>query len=567
MGHGVTRRKDIVSTMTTTTAPQPSRRRHDAWGSFSRHRHVHKPMVTSPDGGVVVAQHPAAAEAGARVLAEGGNAVDAAIAAGLCLGVVEPWMSGPGGGGLMLAHMARENRTVVIDGAMVAPMALDPDTYPVVPGTADSDLFGWPPVAESRNLLGGSAVAVPGLIDLYRVALETLGTRPWADLVAPAIAQADQGLLLDAPAAFWIAAEAPLLDRFAASMATFLPSGRPVLDVQAGHRLPQTALADGLRRLAAEGPRSFYEGPQADALVRAVRAAGGTLSAEDLAGYRARIQTPLTADYRGTTVVVAPELNGGPSVLVALEALTNLCCGGSQPPGPATYRAYTEALSHCFIDRLTRMGDCPGRRGPPSAEAKMEETAEESCTSHLSVVDRDGNLVALTQTLLSVFGSRLMVPDGGMLLNNGLYWFDPRPNRPNSLAPGKRPLCNYAPTLVLTHGGGLALGAAGGRRIIGAITQLISFLIDHGMDLEEAMHQPRIDVSDPDRVVADARLCGESLDALADVGMALTIKPPVSMPHTFAIPGVAQRKAGQSRGAADPLHPWAEAVASDDPFR
>ncbi|MBB4268175.1 gamma-glutamyltransferase family protein [Roseospira visakhapatnamensis] len=544
-------------------------RRRAAWGSWSRRRTVRKPMVTSAGGGVVVAQHPAAAEAGARVLAEGGNAVDAAIAAGLCLGVVEPWMSGPGGGGLMLAHMAgqdtpggaTEARTIVIDGAMVAPAALDPARYPVMPGTADGDLFGWPAVAEARNLMGGAAVAVPGLIDLYRVALETLGTRPWADLVAPAIALADQGLLLDAPAAQCIAAEAPALERFAASVAAFLPEGRPFLDARAGRRLPQTVLAGTLRRLAAEGPRAFYEGAPAEALVRATRATGGSLSRRDLAGYRAQVRVPQTADYRGTTVVVAPELNGGPSVLLALEALATLCCGGSQPPGPETYRAYAEALRLAFVDRLTRMGDCHGRRGLPS------DAARESCTSHVSVADGDGNLVALTQTLLSVFGSRLVAPEAGVLLNNGLYWFDPRLGRPNAMAPGKRPLCNYAPALVLTHGGGLAVGAAGGRRTIGAVTQLISFLIDHGMDLEEAIHQPRIDVSDPDRVTADARLCLETLEALAGETGTLDIQPPEPFPTPFAIPGLAQRKAGRSLGAADPLHPWAEAVRSDEASR
>jgi len=511
--------------------------------------------------GIAATEQPLATEIAVSILKKGGNAVDAAIAAGLCLGVVEPWMSGPGGGGLMIAHMAAPPagppRTVVVDGAMVAPAALDPSTYPVVPGPADSDLFGWPPVAGDRTLMGGSAVAVPGVIDLYRVALETLGTRPWADLVAPAVALADRGLLLDTPAAFRIAAEAPALERFAASVAAFLPDGRPFLDARAGRRLPQTALAETLRLLAAEGPRAFYEGTPAVAIVRAARATGGSLSLDDLRGYRARVQAPLTADYRGTTVAVAPELNGGPSVLVALEALATLCCGGSRPPGPGTYRTYAEALRHAFIDRLCRMGDAPGRRGLPA------DSEEDACTAHVSVADRHGNLVALTQTLLSVFGSRLVAPEAGLLLNNGLYWFDPRPGHANSLGPGKRPLCNYAPTLVLTHGGGLALGAAGGRRIIGAVTQLISFLIDHGMDLEEAIHQPRIDVSDPDRVTADARLCVETLETLAEEGMALDIQPHVHVPNTFAIPGLAQRKTGLSLGAADPQHPWAEAVASD----
>ncbi|MQX37852.1 gamma-glutamyltransferase family protein [Roseospira navarrensis] len=542
--------------------PTPAQR--TAWGSRSRTRAVRKPVVRSAEGGVVCAQHPAAAEAGARVLAEGGNAVDAAIAAGLCVGVAEPWMSGPGGGGLMIAHMAAEDRTVVVDGGMVAPAALDPAAFPVVSGPTDSDLFGWPPVAEGRNVTGGTSVAVPGLIDGYRLALETLGTRPWAELVAPAIAQAEAGLLIDPHCAVMIAAHARDLARFAGSVEAFLPDGGPFMDLRAGHRLPQDRLAETLRVLAREGPRALYEGTPAEAIVRAARATGGTLSMDDMARYRARLMEPLTMDYRGTTIAVAPELNGGPSILVALDALATMTCGGSQPPGPDAYAAYAQALRHAFLDRLARMGDADGRRGPPPGVTGRGADPAEDCTSHISVVDRDGNLVALTQTLLSIFGSRVAAPDCGVLLNNGVYWFDPRPGRPNAIGPGRRPLCNYAPTLVLTHGGGLALGAAGGRRIIGAITQLIAFLIDQGLSLDEAMHQPRLDISGLDGITADPRLCPETLDALGALGSPVTLQPPEAFPTWFGIAGVAQRRHGVSLGGTDPVHPWADAVASTD---
>jgi len=542
--------------------PPLSSAQRAAWGSYSRHRTLRKAVVRSADGGVVCAQHPAAAEAGARALAAGGNAVDAAIAAGLCAGVVEPWMSGPGGGGLMVAHMAGENRTVVVDGGMVAPATLDPSAYPVETEATDTDLFGWPTVEGARNVMGGSSVAVPGLIDLYRLALETLGTQPWADLCAPAIAQADKGLLIDAYSALMIGASADDLARFAGSVDAFLPGGRPFMDSRAGRRLPQQSLAATLRVLAREGPRALYEGALADSIVRTARATGGTLSSEDMAGYRARLMPPLTADYRGTSVVVAPELNGGPSVLVALDALAAMTCGGSQPPGPDTYVAYAHALRHAFIDRLARMGDVGGQRSAP--HALTETIGEEACTSHISVADKDGNLVALTQTLLSVFGARVVAPDCGLLLNNGVYWFDPRPGRPNSMGPGKRPLCNYAPALVLTHGGGLALGAAGGRKIISAVTQLIAFLIDHGLDLEEAIHQPRLDISGLDVVTVDARLCPEALAALATTDVPIEIRAPLPHPNWFAIPGLAQRRNGVSLGAADPAHPWAEAVSSTE---
>jgi gamma-glutamyltranspeptidase/glutathione hydrolase len=242
-----------------------------------------------------------------------------------------------------------------------------------------------------------------------------------------------------------------------------------------------------------------------------------------------------------------PELTGGPTMARALRALE-----GRLPDAPKadSHVAIAQALGEAFEDRLARMGDEAGRRG-------------ESCTTHISVVDRDGTLVALTTTLLSAFGARMVSPRTGVPLNNGINWFDPRPGRPNSLGAGKRPLCNYNPALVQTAGGrAAALGASGGRRIIGAVTQLAIDLVRWGMDPETALAQPRVDVSGGPRPAYDPRFDAETRAALrARCGAAPA--PLTVLPNGYSCPSIVMRDGARRLGAADPIHPWAEAVAAD----
>jgi gamma-glutamyltranspeptidase/glutathione hydrolase len=310
-------------------------------------------------------------------------------------------------------------------------------------------------------------------------------------------------------------------------------------------RIPRERLAATLRALAEGGPRAFYEGRVADALVADVAGAGGALSTADLAGYAAVVREPLAIPFAGGTVHALPELSGGPTMARALKALD-----GALPDAPdaAAHVAVAGALFESFADRLARMGDEAGRRG-------------ESCTTHISVVDEAGMLVALTTTLLSAFGSRMVSPATGVLLNNGINWFDPRPGRPNSLGPGKRPLCNYNPALIETADGrAAALGASGGRRIIGAITQLVVDVARWGMEPETALAQPRVDVSGGPTLAYDPRFDGETVAALCAAFDAKPV-PLAALPNSYACPSIVMRDGARRLGAADPIHPWAEAVA------
>jgi gamma-glutamyltranspeptidase/glutathione hydrolase len=511
---------------------------------------VRKPAVAAADG-LVASQHQLASQAGARVLAQGGNAVDAAVAASLLIGTVEPWMSGLGGGGYLLYHEAATGRCHAVDFGMRSAAGLDPAAYALASGGFDDDLFGWPAVVEDRNVNGPLAMAVPGYLAGVATALERFGTRTLAQCLQPAIDSAEAGMVVDWFATLKIAAAAPVLARFGESARTYLPGGFAPAGEWGGPvpRIKLGRLAQTLRRIAQAGWEDFYRGDIAAAIVADARAAGSPLSEEDLRAYRPRVLAADACGYRGARVHTAPGLTAGPTLQRVLAHMESGFVPGDAPDA-AAYMAYADALLAGYEHRLTKLGDADEARAP-------------SCTTHLSVVDAQGNLVALTQTLLSVFGSKVMLPGTGILMNNGIMWFDPRPGRPNSIAPGKRPLSNMCP-VVVERGDGLrfAAGASGGRRIMAAVMQMLSFLVDYRMSVDAAVHQPRIDVSGTPWVT-----CFQSLDA--DIVEHLATRhrvrrePNAVYPALYACPNVVARdeRAGVSEGGAFIMSPWASVVA------
>ncbi len=496
--------------------------------NFSASLRLTKPALRS-DGGIVAAQHRRAAEAGAAILAQGGDAVDAAIATSFALGVLEPWMSGIGGGGAMVLYRAREDRHLVIDFGMRAPASLDPADYPLSGEGVSSDLFPWAKVREDRNVHGPLSVAVPGVVDGMRVAYEHFAELPWSTLLQPAIGCAEEGLLIDWFAVEAIASAAQDLVRYPGSREGFLVNGLPPVPAWSARtpvRLSQARLARTLHRLAQAGARDFYDGALAQDLAREMQSAGGKLSAQDLSAYRAREADPLVIPYRSSRVFAMPELTAGPTLAHTLRLLAERLKPG---PGPAaaSYIAYAQSLQEAYAFRLSRMGDVDGARAP-------------GCTSHFCVVDRHGNMAAVTQTLLSIFGSRLTLPESGILMNNGIMWFDPEPGRPNSLAPGKRCLTNYCPVIVADGERRFALGASGGRRILPAVAQLLSFLVDYRMDLEQAFHTPRIDASEGDLVIGDM-LLSEDVQAALAARFPYIAQRRQTLPFKFACPSAVLR--------------------------
>jgi gamma-glutamyltranspeptidase/glutathione hydrolase len=524
---------------------------------FSNVQQIRKPAVVSR-GGIVAAQSRKAAEVGAEVLAAGGDCVDAVVATTFALGVLEPWMSGVGGGGAMVLYRAIEDRYEVIDYGMRAPDSLRPEDYPLTGDGAASDIFPWPRVKDDLNLHGPGSIAVPGVVAGMEEAHRRHAKLPWGELLGPSVDLAGAGLLVDWWTTLMISSSAADLRGYPESAATYLQDGLPPnaqWGIKSSVRLPQDRLKATLVHLAARGPRDFYEGDLARSIAADVQAGGGALSVDDLGSFRAHVRQPLLIPYRGGTVYATPELTCGPTLAHTLRRLQESLQPEGGEPDASAYTAYALALQSAYRERLQDMGDADGRR------ALGAEYLAPACTTHFSVVDREGNMAAVTQTLLSTFGSKFVLPESGVLMNNGIMWFDPTPGGPNALGPGKRCLTNYTPVLARTADDRqLAVGASGGRRILPAVTQMLSFVMDYGMDLEAAIHQPRIDASEGAVVIGDVRL---PMQARAELRARFGYEEArvQTLPTKFACPSLVLREGGANSGATDAFQPWGEAVA------
>ena len=504
---------------------------------------VHKKQVETTRG-VVATQHFEAAEAGARVLEQGGNAMDAAVVSALVLSVVEPWLSGVGGGGLMLWAPGDGGTVDTLDFNVRASRNMDRSQYPLA-GGRDGDWFDWPSVEDDRNLIGYSSICIPGAIAGFAAALEKHGTLSWADALAPAIEKAERGMRIDWFTSLCLAVDAQGLARFEHSAKLFLDNGRPrrVPNGQQVDYLPMPEKAAMLRRLAQAGARDFYEGEVAKSLLADLQAGGSVIDAEDLAGFAPRWAEARKGSYRDTDISVVPGLCGGPSLLETLGKIeADLHPGATEAEAAAIY---ARAIRGTYEERLKTMGHA-GAQG--------------DCTSHVSVVDAEGSMVSLTNTLLSRFGSKVTLPGTGILMNNGMMWFDPREGVPNGIAPAARPLANMSPAILGREGRpAMAIGAAGGRQIFPCIAQLISYVTDRGMSLEEAFHAPRLDASTPTVIVDQA--------AAPDVAATVSRDYPVEIranslhPVLFAIPSAVARGDGVNSGMAHPVNPWTACAA------
>lgn len=513
---------------------------------------LRKPAAAS-SGGAVASQNAIAAEVGARVLRDGGNAIDAAIATSFAVSVVEPWMSGLGGGGYMLVYLAKEKRVRVIDFGMIAPQQLDVADYPLVEGDGSGDLFTWPAVLEDRNVYGYHSIAVPTQVAGIAFAHEKFASKSWAELIAPAAQLADGGLPVNWFTTLRIAGAAQDLRQFETSSEIYLTDGLPPTATQGKPppRRDMGQLAATLRRLAEAGPRDFYEGSIAEKLVADANAGGSRLSAQDLASYQATERDPLTMDYQGAQIFAAPGLTAGPTLFDTLSRIAGKIEMQDGSPTPESYGHWAAGLNAAYETRLATMGDADDSQDP-------------ACTTHLTAIDGEGNMVTLTQTLLSAFGSKVVLPQTGILMNNGIMWFDTRPGGPNSLGGGKRPLCNMCPAIVRREDDfSFAIGASGGRRIMPAVMQNISLMVDGGMSLSDAIHHPRIDVSGGDTANVNIELSEEVIQAVEKTLPVVPVEDAV-FPSNFACPnGVADDMKSDTKHAQSyPMFPMSGAVGA-----
>ncbi|MFT7468157.1 MAG: gamma-glutamyltranspeptidase/glutathione hydrolase [Candidatus Pseudothioglobus sp.] len=505
------------------------------------HWHIRKPAVEG-DAGMVASQHYLASDVGAKVLEKGGNAMDAAIAAGLAIGAVEPWMSGLGGGGYTLMYVAKENKVHVIEYGMRAPLAARAEDYPLALGGENSaESFNWPAVTGDTNIHGPLAAAVPGYVKGVAAALEEFGTLSWGKVIEPACELAEQGLPIDWFSANMINSFARSLISYPETRRVYLADGLPPTANNDGSvgTLPLGELAHTYRRLQKYGPENFYSGSLARDIAADLAAAGSRITLADLKAYKAKISSSTAANYRGATVHTAGPMTAGPSLIHALELLTVKLQQTGDAPDVQTFKAYADALLQAYQYRLSHLGE--GDNG---------EQHSPTNTTHICVADKDGNVVSHTQTIMSAFGSRVMLPKTGVLMNNGMMWFDPRPGRPNSVVGGRHPLCNMCPVIVQQADGSIfAAGACGGRKIFPAIFQLISSMVDFGMSVDDAVHQGRIDVSGTDLVTIMASLDNEIISGLRNHYPQTSVRINGVSPNLFALPQMINRSsAGQLSG-------------------
>jgi gamma-glutamyltranspeptidase/glutathione hydrolase len=495
-----------------------------------------KQALAIGSGGAVASVDPTATEAGIRILREGGNAVDAAIAANAALGVTEPFVAGIGGGGFVVIYLAHEHRVITIDGRETAPAAF--------PTNAFLDANGNPIPFFPQRVTSGMAVGVPGTLASW-VQASHYGTMPLKRLLQPAIADAEHGFVVDQTFHDQIASNLTRLQAFTSSRALFLTEGQPPA---VGSTFKNPELADTYRTLAHDGPGALYNGPIGAALVHTVdnppvapdsqlgfTVPAGVMTTADLANYTAPLRDPTHVGYRGYDVYgMGPPSSGGSTVGEALNILEGFDM--SAPNRPLSLHRYLEASKLSFADRNRWVGD-PGYVNVPLAGLLSEGfAAERRCligatalptpvapgdptkssfsgcagtvaavgagpegtsTNHLTVIDRDGNVVSWTSTIEQIAGSAIAVPHYGFLLNNELTDFDPAPATagvpdPNLPAGGKRPRSSMAPTIVL-HGGQplLAVGSPGGATIITTVLQILLDRLDFGMSLPDAIAAPR----------------------------------------------------------------------------
>ncbi len=473
--------------------------------------------------GMVVTPHPEATRAGVAALEAGGNAIDAAVAAAFAMAVTQPQSNGIGGGAFVLVRLA-DGRAFALDARETAPAASTPDMY-LQPG-----------LPERPSLLGGLAVGTPGMVAGMALALEKWGTQSLAQALGPSIALAAEGYEVGSYQQTWVdrLSGRSAIPRFSAVFAKGLRTRfgemaaihMPEDATEPGWVLRQPDLAKTLSAIAADGPRAFYEGEIARAIAEATQKHGGILTAEDLAAYRPVVREPVRGTYRGLEVLsFPPPSSGGVAVVQVLNLVEGFDLRGFGAGSSAAIHHLAEAMKLAFADRAAHLGD-PDFTPVPVEKLTSEAYADElrarihpdrvavvdgpgiaprddQGTAHLSVTDAAGNAVAITSTINGPFGSMVMVPGTGILLNNEMDDFTTDPNAPNLyglvgttsanlVEPGKRPLSSMAPTIATKDGKVRFVGGSnGGPRIITATLLSMIHVVDHDMDVQEAVSAPR----------------------------------------------------------------------------
>jgi gamma-glutamyltranspeptidase/glutathione hydrolase len=500
---------------------------------------AHEPVFARK--GMVVAQEPLAADVGIAVLKSGGNAVDAAVAVGFALAVTHPFAGNIGGGGFMLIRMA-DGRTTFIDFREKAPLKSSRDMYLDAEGKLTRD-----------SLVGWRAAGVPGTVRGLELAQKKYGKQSWAELLQPAIELASKGFAVSHALMQSLHASAGNLSQFPDSKRIFLKDGT---FYDWNETLQQPDLARTLERIAHQGSKDFYEGETAHILAREMEKNGGLVTLADLRDYQAVERKPLEGDYKGYHVITSPPpSSGGLGILQMLGMLDGTGYERTGAGSANTYHYLAEVMRRFYADRNEYLGDPDFVKNPNAAlldpsyirnrrdsiDATLATASdqispglpagkESAETTHYSIADEQGNVVAVTYTLNAGYGSCVTVPGAGFLLNDEMDDFAAKPGSPNlfglvqgeknAIAPGRRPLSSMVPTIVLKNGKPfLVLGAPGGSRIITAVLQVMLNVMDFGMNLQDAIDFPRVHHQwKPDRLDIERGISPDTIALLKKAG-------------------------------------------------
>ena len=527
--------------------------------------------------GMVASQEATATRVGVEILKAGGNAVDAAAAVGFALAVTLPRAGNLGGGGFMLIHSAESGDTVALDYREMAPAAARRDMYLDDAGDVDAE----------RARFSHLSVGVPGTVAGLAFAVESSGRLKLAQVIAPAIRLAEEGIVVTQALSESLESRRERLSRWPATKAVFFkPDGGAY---QAGERLVQRDLAWSLRQIAEHGPDAFYQGAIAERIATEMAGHGGLITVADLAAYKAVARKPVTGSYRGYDIAsMPPPSSGGVHLVQILNILEGFPIGESGHNGSRTLHLMAEAMKLAYADRSKHLGDpdfwdVPAagltakgyaealrkRIDPARAAAAAEigpgnpQDYESNETTHFSVMDHDGNVVSNTYTINFSYGTGIVAAGTGILLNNEMDDFSAKPGVPNAygliggaanaVEPGKRPLSSMTPTILFKDGRPfLATGSPGGSRIITTVLQVIMNMVDHGMNVAAATSAPRVHHQWlPDELRVEQGLSPDTVMALEALGHKVVVKN--AMGSTQSI----RRSEQGFHGASDPRRPGA----------
>ena len=537
------------------------------------------PEASSYENGLVVSVDPIASEAGLEILRQGGNAVDAAVATGLALAVTHPTAGNLGGGGFMMVRMAETGEVHAVDYREKAPAASTPTMFLGDDGEIDRQKSG----------VGYLVIGVPGTVRGFWEAMDRFGALEWSEVVEPALRLARDGFVVDEVLAGSLKRQEERMERFSEFGRVYRKADGSFYE--AGETMVLPDLAWTLEQIRDHGPDGFYKGEVARRLIDDIQANGGIMTPEDLANYTAPIREPIHGTYRGHDIYgMPPPSSGGTTVVQALNLLENYDLGSLERRDAGTIHLIAEAMKIGFYNRAKYLGDSDlvdvdlemltskefagqflDRISPGAALASSELGAdivtrgEGAETTHFSVVDGAGNMVANTYTLEQGYGSRVVAVGTGFLLNNEMHDFNMNPGvtdtngligtAPNLVAANKRMLSSMSPTLVLRDGQPvLATGSPGGRTIINTVLQIVINVIDFGMEAQQAVDEPRIHHQwMPDRISMERAL--ESIEAaMQELGHQTRLVGGQGDAHTILIlagrlfPGIDHRSRGGAAG-------------------